>query len=352
MAGGKSRRRRNRGGGSLGGSTAAAFPNSSMSRGAEIYRIPFRREYIGEVSGSNSAALVTSTYSINPGQANTFPWLNQIAQRYEKYRFTQLDFVYLPEVSQYATEGQTGKVLLAVDFDAADAPPSTKQQMENTDVVETRIGWQEMRLRVPVQRMNEGMAWRYVRPGVLPGGSDIKTYDCGNLTVGSYNNGGTGVLGEVWVEYGLEFSTAVTESTSTAPANNSVTQFLDASLNTVATSTVTQYAPLAGTTALRYFNPINATNASGVITPPAGNYLVDVDWNYTAGGTDTVTNCLIYKNSTAIGGFTLGGIVNGEYHAAAFVQCNGTDTLSFGVTCTFTGSNPTFFVEEFRLVLI
>jgi hypothetical protein len=352
MAGGKTRRRRNRGGGSLGGSTAAGFPNSSVSRGAEIYRIPFRREYIGEVSGSNSAALVTSTYSIQPGNATTFPWLNQIAQRYEKYRFTQLDFVYLPEVSQYATEGQTGKVLLAVDFDASDAPPSTKQQMENTDVVETRIGWQEMRLRVPVQRMNEGMSWRYVRPGVLPGGSDIKTYDCGNLTVGSYNNGGTGVLGEVWVEYGLEFSTAVTESTTTAPANNSVAQFLDASANTVGTTGVTTFAALAGTTALRAFNPLNVVNTSGVLTPPAGNYLLDLDVNFVQAGTPSTTNINIFKNSTVIAGFALGAIQNLPYHICGFAQCNGTDTISVGVNCGFTGSDPTFFVEALRLTLI
>jgi len=350
MAGGKSRRRRNRGGGSLGGSTAAAFPNSSMSRGAEIYRIPFRREYIGEVSGSNSAALVTSTYSIQPGNATTFPWLNQIAQRYEKYRFTQLDFVYLPEVSQYATEGQTGKVLLAVDFDASDAPPSTKQQMENTDVVETRIGWQEMRLRVPVQRMNEGMAWRYVRPGVLPGGADIKTYDCGNLTVGSYNNGGTGVLGEVWVEYGLEFSTAVTESSASAPANNTVAQFGDSAVTTCTTSTTSYTAALAGTTNL--VNTIGIVNTSGVLTPPAGNYLFDADINYTNATSQTLTEIGLYKNAASQNLINVVSLSAGPCHVSGFVQCNGTDTLSIQANVTFTGTAPTFFVRELRLVLV
>jgi hypothetical protein len=277
--------------------------------------------------------------------------LNQIAQRYEKYRFTQLDFVYLPEVSQYATEGQTGKVLLAVDFDAADAPPSTKQQMENTDVVETRIGWQEMRLRVPVQRMNEGMPWRYVRPGVLPGGSDIKTYDCGNLVVGSYNNGGTGVLGEVWVEYGLEFSTAVTESTTTAPANNSVATFYDSATGNPV-STVAYVYPLAGTSAPGYVNTLGIVNNGGLLTPPAGNYLVDVDYQVIPGSGISTNNTGIYKNSTAINVPALGATGNEDSHLSAYVQCNGTDTISLQSTIAWTTTQPVANCFQMRLVLI
>jgi len=72
-------------------------------------------EYIADIVGST--AFATTAYPVNPGQSNTFPWANKIASLYEKYDFERLEFYYRREVSEFATNGQAGKVMLSFDYD-------------------------------------------------------------------------------------------------------------------------------------------------------------------------------------------------------------------------------------------
>ena len=51
------------------------------------------REYIADIT-RNSNAFAVDTFNINSGLASTFPWLAQIAGRFESYTFERLDFVF------------------------------------------------------------------------------------------------------------------------------------------------------------------------------------------------------------------------------------------------------------------
>lgn len=87
-------------------------------------------EYIGEILGTGG--FYTTPYSCNPGQSQTFPWGSRIFSLYEEYEFTSLEFYYKREVSEFATNGQTGKVMLSFDYDASDPAPTTKLQVEDS----------------------------------------------------------------------------------------------------------------------------------------------------------------------------------------------------------------------------
>jgi len=106
--------------------------NTVSSRTSRRDMIIEESEFIGAVTVANQPNYNVTQYPINPGQASTFPWLSTIAKQYEKYVIERLAFIYKKEVSEYATAGQTGKVIMSVDYDAADAPPATKQQQEDT----------------------------------------------------------------------------------------------------------------------------------------------------------------------------------------------------------------------------
>jgi len=249
------------------------FPEGNRSRTFRTCVVE-NDEYIGEVLGCNSTTVpVIQTFPINPGQVATFPWLSEQAAQWEKYRFDYLSFYYKPEVSGFATEGQSGKVIMMVDYDASDPAPTTKQEMEDTDPHVDGMPYEDITLALDPYDMFTDSDAKYVRIAGLPGGSDIKTYDAGNVVVMTLNNGGTNAVGELHVRYKVTFRVPVLEATkSAAPANNQVTALSDNAYEPY-TTTVTALAPLAtvGT------NGLVAVNTAGSILLPAGNYLVDWD---------------------------------------------------------------------------
>jgi len=152
---------------------------------------------------------------VNPGQSTTFPWGSKVAQLYEEYEFEQLEFYYKREVSEFATNGQAGKVILSFDYDAADPTPTTKQQVEDSDPHVDGMPCTPL-LRLPIDRvmMRKGDA-KFVRPGAQPANTDIKTYDVGNLIVSTQGCTNTTTIGELHVRYRVRFSKPVLEAAST-----------------------------------------------------------------------------------------------------------------------------------------
>jgi len=232
-------------------------------------------EYIGEVSGS--VAFATTGYNVNPGQSAVFPWGNKIASLYEEYEFSLLEFYYTAEVSGYATQGQTGTVVLSFNYDAADPPPTSKQQVEDTEphtrpcLPSTPL----ILLKVDCANIKRNVA-KFVRPGAQPANTDIKTYDCGILYVNTQGQTNTGNIGELHVRYKCHLREPVLESSGLgAPVGG---QFVIQSAATGETSAATTvYGPLFASATLPTIssNGIGATiAASGLITLPAGKYLV------------------------------------------------------------------------------
>jgi len=169
-------------------------------------------EYIGEVTAT-ATGFATVAFPCNPGQSGTFPWGSKIAALYEEYEFTHLEFYYKREVSEYASLGTTGKIILSFDYDASDIAPTSKQQVEDTvPHMDGMPSTPQISLKIDCARLRKNVA-KYVRPGAQPANTDIKTYDCGNLYVSQYGlSASSGTLGELRVRYCCKFSEPVLES--------------------------------------------------------------------------------------------------------------------------------------------
>jgi len=274
---------------------------------------------------------------VNPGQVSTFPWLSKQAAQWEKYRWEYLEFYYNPEVSAFATNGQSGKIILSMDYDASDAPPSSKQQAEDTDPHTDAMPYEDLLLALDPRQMFEMADSKYIRPAGLPGSSDIKTYDSGNLAVSTIGNHDTTLLGELHVRYAVVFEVPVLEAPAggSTPANNQVSEFNDPAF-VIATGVPTT-APLATT----LFNGANAVNVAGTITLAQGNYLVDAITEFSGGTAFTHTQLQLVKNGTPVASAiaarsaSAGAVVSQDtLNITAFVQANGTDTVSLLVTGT------------------
>lgn len=159
------------------------------------------REYFNDLT-SPGASFNVSQYRINPGLANVFPWLSDIAPNWESYSFERLDF-------HFETESPTstpGTVLLVIDYDAADDQPSSKSDAMTYRGAVRSAPWTSCCNRSSKEDLHK-MKERYIRQGTLAANLDIKTYDVGALYVCTQGQTGVSTLGELYVDYDVVLKT-------------------------------------------------------------------------------------------------------------------------------------------------
>ena len=81
------------------------------------------RELIATIN--HSVNFSTISFNLNPGLSSTFPWLAPMAAQWEQYRFKKLLFNYVTRTSTTTV----GSILLAPDYDASDAAPTSEVNM-------------------------------------------------------------------------------------------------------------------------------------------------------------------------------------------------------------------------------
>jgi len=240
-----------------------AIGNRSTNRRTQVIE---EDEYIADINGS--ATFATTAFALNPGQAGTFPWGSKIAQLYEEYDYEYVEFYYKREVSEFATNGQAGKVILSFDYDANDGAPTTKQQVEDTvPHVDAMPCVPRLGLAIDCARIRKNDS-KYVRAGAQPANTDLKTYDAGNLFVSTIGCTNATLIGELHVRYRVRLSEPVLEAASVVGGVVHFTGTAPTTANNFATARQESGASpsLAGITA-----------AANVITFPSGipgNYLL------------------------------------------------------------------------------
>jgi hypothetical protein len=246
----------------------STFPSSKMGgNGKRRFIIVEWDEYVAEVSGSTSFA--TTAYPLNPGQSSLFPWLAKMAVLWEKYEFESCAPYYKHEVSQYATNGQAGKVMLSCDYDASDVAPTTKQQVEDTWPHVDCMPYQDVSLPLNRREMRSSVAMKYVRPGAQPANTDIKIYDAGVVYVSTYGNTNTSVIGELRIRYRVRLEVPVLESASIVSSNyahfTGTTPTTANNLATAAIGTGNTFLPVLGVNTITLPASVISGNYLGVL---------------------------------------------------------------------------------------
>lgn len=183
----------------LGGNSGGRVPTASV--------MVVQDEMITTVnSPSVSNNFQTQRFSINPGLAETFPWLSQMTSAYLKYKIHKLEFYFLPDVSAYAAEGVRGKIMLSINYDASGAYPATPQMVDATDPHVSAMAKEKCSLvGMPTRLNGDKEGNKFIRTGAVPAGNDIKTFDAGNLFFSAYGFANANVLlGELHVSYQIE----------------------------------------------------------------------------------------------------------------------------------------------------
>jgi len=305
-------------------------------------------EFVAAVTVANQPNFNNVVYNINPGNATTFPWLSTIAKQFEKYQFEKLAFIYKKEVSEFATAGSTGKVMMSVDFDAADAAPTLKQQIEDTVPHADAMPCQSFSLVVDPRDMTPLVTdGKFVRIGGLPGHTDVKTYDVGNLNIATQGIASNTEVGELHVAYRIRLMKPILEALTSAPVNMSISLF-QTNVSEATANNVYQVVAFATPTA----NGLNIVNTAGSFVPPAGNYIVDtyVNWNGTA---ITGTALDLQKNGASlipIGYQPAENSAGGPIYVSGqpvYLSANGTDTFRVRAVSSQTGAGTLYGVIRF-----
>lgn len=218
-------------------------------------------ERVLSIPGSVAFGIVGNV-PLNPGLADSFPWLSGHANLFEKYKVHKLIFRY----KNLKGTDTDGNILMSFDYDTLDFPPTSAVEMTQSTRWIDGSPWRIFELHVPTDGRK-----LFTRSGDLAS-VDLKTYDMGRLWIAAESCADTTGHGYLEVEYDIELF-------DKAPVSSSQIQSPISQFNLGADST-------ANPTAFdeEIVNGLGVTNTAGVFSDiPAGLYLVTVDLAGTGG---------------------------------------------------------------------
>jgi len=180
-------------------------PGMRNTPGGMIIR---HREFIQDIT---SASVFTNhAFSINPGLLQTFPWLHQIADSFEQYRFRGLVFEYKTMSSNAVLSASAstalGTIIMGTQYNALDPSFVDKRTMENYEFSNSCSPDKSMMHPIECKMSQTSVAELYVRND-LPSTGDLRLYDLGNFQIAVQGMQGTtgAVIGELWCTFEIEF---------------------------------------------------------------------------------------------------------------------------------------------------
>jgi len=139
------------------------------------------------------------SFSVNPGFGDIFPWLSNISDSWEFYRFRKVQFRYNPTVPT----NTPGMVMMAFDSDNNDVAPISKQQFAQYTPNLMGVVWAPFGYSLPAKEIlhqrNNGKL--LCRSNATAG--DVNNYDVGKLHL-ALQGCPVGSVGDVYVDYEVE----------------------------------------------------------------------------------------------------------------------------------------------------
>lgn len=172
------------------------------------------QEYLGDVfSSATPGAFQINSYSLNPGIAQTFPWLSGVVgAKFQQYRMNGCVFEFrsMSADALNSTNTALGSVIMSTDYDSADAVFTTKIQMENTEFGVSCKPSVNMIHGIECKRSQTPVSELFIRAYDVPSGKDIRLYDLGRFSIATTGCQGASVnLGELWVSYDIDCFKAI-----------------------------------------------------------------------------------------------------------------------------------------------
>jgi hypothetical protein len=176
------------------------------------------REYITDVTCHE---LFTNTsFSLNPGISDTFPWLSAIATNFEEYQIRGMIFEFKTMAADFNSSTTTmglGTVVMATQYNVLLPDFPDKRTMENYEFACSSKPSLTFVHPIECAKNQTPDTHLYVRTGEdLGSGGDLRLYDLGTFQIamqGQPPEFENSVIGELWCSYEIElFKPKLSES--------------------------------------------------------------------------------------------------------------------------------------------
>ena len=223
------------------------------------------REMVGSILPAvdlavNNGDPVAGKLRVSPSNSSLFTWLPGMAQMFDMYRFTQLRFTYVP-VTNTSTDG---RVSLIWDKDSQDPLPGDVSALSAYGHSAESAPWAENELVIPCDN-----TWRFVND---TNATDRKLVDFGQLMFATYASSSATMLGNIYVNYKVEFK-------EPQPLSGMVEMF-DRSTSFALTGST-----IRGANYISDQNVVTTSNSLSLFVNTPGTFLVTLVLNAGAAGT-------------------------------------------------------------------
>ena len=110
------------------GTAGGGVPSFSVPNSHRVVH----RECLGTVSSPGPGFSLIKKLTVNPSDANTFPWLSAIARNYVSYIVHGMVFIFESNSSEYAATSGLGSVCMATRYDPRESDFESFVEMQNS----------------------------------------------------------------------------------------------------------------------------------------------------------------------------------------------------------------------------
>jgi len=308
----------------LSGNTIPSF--RGVGDGVEICH----REFIADVRSVTGFAV--GDFHINPGLAQTFPFLSQIAAYFEEYDMMGLVFEYRPSSGSAVagTNPAMGVVVYATDYNSLAPNFGSKQQMESYEYSCSCVPFESMLHPVECAPRNNALDTLYIRTANTgTATADLRLYDMGKFEVATAGQQAAGnIIGELWVTYHVKLKKPRID-----PAANAKADHIQSNpYNSGAASTALGSIGGLLTTGSSLNAVSNITTNSFMISNP-GNYMIIVRVFSSGADIATTVTLSMGSNISALNTQVDGTAFDDTDLSSAFNPSSGVNAISM-LTCT------------------
>lgn len=176
---------------------------SHNKSGSGNTRIRHREPFLGAFS-TPGVDFSLQSYTINPTNAELFPWLSGIAAQYEQFKIWGLifEFVTNSATAVASTNTALGTVVMATQYNVLENAFTSKTQMEQYEF--SVAGPPSNSLMHPVECAPSERSTNMLFCDLTTGGGDPRFSVLGKLNLATSGMQSASVIGEMWVTYDIE----------------------------------------------------------------------------------------------------------------------------------------------------
>lgn len=159
-----------------------------------------RREFLTNVSSGTNVFGINKTFIVNPGDRNFSPWGSNIARCFESYKYLRLKFQYIPR----CPTDTPGMIAISPDCNPKDIAPTSDIILFGNQRTKSSAPWAGFEVVFDREMLHKRSSY-FCRP--LAPNADRDLYDVANVFIALEGNGTGANLGQIWVDYEVEFFT-------------------------------------------------------------------------------------------------------------------------------------------------